>query len=172
MKLIFILLLNTLSLFALQTSDKTYECTQIFQERKEELILELDRIDEQRQALDALKIATDELLNTKQVKVDKKISEVLEKEQLILAKEKKIKKLLEENQAVLKEIKELKMDKVAQTFSKMKPGSAATILNGMDTNQSVKILSSLKPKTVGKILSKMDPSKASTITVELTTFKQ
>jgi hypothetical protein len=52
-------------LFSLQTSEKLFECTQIFKERKSELLVELERIDEQKQALSALKIATEELLKKK-----------------------------------------------------------------------------------------------------------
>lgn len=40
---------------ALQTSDRLFECTEIFKERKSELLVELERIDEQKQALSALK---------------------------------------------------------------------------------------------------------------------
>ena len=57
------------SLFALQTSDKLFECTEIFKARKSELLIELERIDEQKQALDALKSATEELLKQKEAKV-------------------------------------------------------------------------------------------------------
>ena len=49
MKKIILLSIYTISLFALQTSDRLFECTEIFQERKSELLVELERIDEQMQ---------------------------------------------------------------------------------------------------------------------------
>ena len=66
MKIAFILfMLNIFYLNALQTSDRLFDCTEIFKERKSELLVELERIDEQKQALNALKIATEDLLKRK-----------------------------------------------------------------------------------------------------------
>ena len=65
MKLLLLFTLLTSTLFSLQTSDRLFECTEIFKERKSELLVELERIDEQKQALSALKVATEELLKQK-----------------------------------------------------------------------------------------------------------
>lgn len=65
MKYILLIALLYSSLFSMQNSDKLFECTQIFKERKNELLVELERIDEQKQALNALKTATEELLKKK-----------------------------------------------------------------------------------------------------------
>jgi flagellar motility protein MotE (MotC chaperone) len=155
------------SLIALQTSDRLFDCTQIFKERKSELLVELERIDEQKQALSSLKIATEELLKKKEIRLEQKEEIVDRKLNEITIKEESIKKMLKRNEKVLKEIKNLKMDKIAQTFSKMKAGSAASILSDMDAQEAASILSSLKPKTVGKILTKMDSQKASVLTLLL-----
>jgi hypothetical protein len=48
---------------------KSYECTKIFEDRKNELLVELERIDEQKQSLDSLKRATEELLRKKEALV-------------------------------------------------------------------------------------------------------
>ncbi|WP_415397315.1 MotE family protein [Sulfurimonas sp. CS5] len=165
---IFILFMFTFtSLIALQTSDRLFDCTQIFKERKSELLVELERIDEQKQALSSLKIATEELLKKKEIRLEQKEEIVDRKLNEITIKEESIKKMLKRNEKVLKEIKNLKMDKIAQTFSKMKAGSAASILSDMDAQEAASILSSLKPKTVGKILTKMDSQKASVLTLLL-----
>lgn len=153
-----------LNLFALETSDRLFDCTEIFQERKSELLVELERIDEQKQALNSLKVATEDLLNKKEMKLQHKESEVNNMLEEIKQKEQNIQKLLEKNEQVLQEIKELKMDKVAQTFSKMKAGAASDILSGMEPQEALKILNSLKPKTVGAILAKMQAQKASELT--------
>ena len=167
MKIILLFLLISSSLFSLETSDKLFECTEIFKARKSELLVELERIDEQKQALSALKAATEELLQKRETKLSQEEEVVNRKYAEISSKEENIKKMLDRNEAVLKEIKNLKMDKMAQTFAKMKAGSAANILSDMDTQKAAAILSSLKPKTVGKILTKMDAKKASELTVIL-----
>ena len=155
------------SLSALQTSEKLFECTRIFEERKTELLVELERIDEQKQALEALKAATDELLKKKEARLLEKEAEVEATLKRAEEKEKNTEAMLEANKKVLEEIKTLKMDRVTQTYSKMKAGSAAQILGGMDVNEAAKILMTLKPATTGKILSKMDAKKASEITLLL-----
>ena len=152
------------SLFALQTSDKLFECTKIFQQRKGELLVELERIDEQKQALSALKIATENLLKEKEAKLN------LQEEKLNTTaietkkRERSIKEMLEKNSQILKDIKSTKMSKISQTFSKMKAGAAASILADMPNEEAVAILQSLKPKVVGKIFTKMDAKKASKLT--------
>ncbi|PHS59157.1 MAG: PDP protein [Sulfurimonas sp.] len=161
MKVLFVLIFIYINVLALETSEKLFECTEIFKARKSELLVELERIDEQKQALSALKVATEELLRKKEQKVSQSEDIVNKKLDEITQKENSIKKMLQKNEDVLKKIQEIKMDKIAQTFSKMKAASAANILSDMDTKDASMILTSLKPKTVGKILSKMDAKKAS-----------
>jgi flagellar motility protein MotE (MotC chaperone) len=152
---------------SIEVSDKLFKCTEIFKARKSELLVELERIDEQRQALSALKIATEELLRNKQVKVSQDENIVQKKLDEITSKENNIKSMLEKNKQILKKIRDIKMDKIAQTFAKMKAASAAGVLSQMAIKEASVILSSLKPKTVGKILAKMDAKKASQLTVIL-----
>ncbi|CAI6148646.1 MAG: hypothetical protein SPLUMA2_SPLUMAMAG2_01405 [uncultured Sulfurimonas sp.] len=164
MKLLLLIALLTSSLFSLQTSDRLFECTEIFKERKNELLVELERIDEQKQALSALKIATEELLKQKEKKLSIQEEEVDIKLADIMQKEKNIQKMMHRYEAALKELKSIKMSKIAQTFSKMKPAAASGILSDMNAKDAMKILQSLKPKVVGKILTKMDAKKASELT--------
>jgi flagellar motility protein MotE (MotC chaperone) len=155
-------------LFGVQTSDKIFECTKIFKERKSELLVELERIDEQKQSLNALKTATETLLKEKEKKLAVDENRVNEKLDEIAKKEASVKKMLAENKKVLADIKATKMSNIAQTFAKMKPAAAASILADMKNGEAVSILQALKPKVVGKILAKMDPQKASSITILLT----
>jgi len=164
LKLLLLIALLTSSLFSLQTSDRLFECTEIFKERKNELLVELERIDEQKQALSALKVATEELLKQKGEKLSIQEEEVDTKLADIVQKEKNIQKMMHRYEAALKELKSTKMSKIAQTFSKMKPAAAAAILSDMDAKDAMMILQSLKPKVVGKILTKMDAKKASELT--------
>lgn len=168
MKKIVLIILCYSSLFSLQTSEKLFECTEIFKERKSELLVELERIDEQKQALSALQAATEELLKKKETKLSRQEEIVDKKLADITQKEASIKNMLAKKEEILKEIKNLKMSKIAQTFAKMKPASSANILSDMDAKEAVAILQSLKPKTVGKILTKMDAKKASELTLLLT----
>jgi len=167
-KYILTLFLISSSLFAIQTSDKIFECTKIFEQRKGELLVELERIDEQKQALSALKTATENLLKQKEAKLRQKEEEVDAKLAEIKAKESSVKSMLQENRAVLESLKSTKMSKISQTYSKMKAGSAAAILSNMPTADAVAILQSLKPKVVGKIFTKMDATKAAKLTELLT----
>jgi len=160
--LLFIFLYTSLN--ALQTSDRLFDCTEIFKERKSELLVELERIDEQKQALSALKIATEELLKQKESKLNQEEELVDEKLAQITQKEKNVQAMLKKNEVILKELKSTKMSKIAQTFAKMKPAAASNILSDMQEIDAVRILESLKPKVVGKILTKMQAKKASSLT--------
>jgi len=155
------------SLVALETSDKLFECSEIFKARKGELLIELERIDEQKQALSALKIATEELLKKRETKLSQEEEVVNRKVAEISSKEKSIKRMLDKNKKILKDLKNIKMNKIAQTFAKMKAASAANVLSQMQASEAILILSSLKPKTIGKILTKMDSKKASELTLLL-----
>ena len=166
-KFVFFLLLCNSIVFAEQ-SDRLFECTEIFRERKSELLVELERIDEQKQALNALKIATEELLRKKEIKLNEKEQEVDAKLALVSEKEARVEKLLHANEEVLKEIKDIKMGNVSQTFSKMKPAAASQILSQMEEEEAVAILRSLKPNIVGQIFAKMEAAKASRLTTLLT----
>ena len=167
MKILLITLFAFSSLLALQTSDRLFDCTEIFKERKSELLVELERIDEQKQALTALKQATEELLKKKESRLAQKEEEVNTKLLEITQKEDSMKKMLQRNELVLKEVKSTKMSKIAQTFAKMKAAAASNILSDMDVHEAAAILTSLKPKTVGQILTKMDAKKASELTLIL-----
>lgn len=167
MKLVVLMAMFLSSLSALQTSDRLFDCTEIFKERKSELLVELERIDEQKQALSALKSATEELLRNKESRLALKEEEINNKHAEISQKELNIKKMLQRNEVVLKEVKNTKISKIAQTFAKMKASAASGILSGMDSKAAVSILNALKPKTVGQILTKMDAKKASELTLLL-----
>ncbi|NOQ30401.1 MAG: PDP protein [Helicobacteraceae bacterium] len=151
----------------LKEPTRLYECTKIFEERKSELVLELERIDEAKQALNALKVATDEMLKRKETILVEKEKSVDAKLKEVSQKEENTKIMLAKNEKALKDLKETKMSKVSQTYAKMKAASAAGILSDMKPQEAVMILKILKPKTVGKILSKMPAKKASIITVLL-----
>jgi len=167
MKILLLSILTFSSLFSLQTSDRLFDCTEIFKERKGELLIELERIDEQKQSLSALKTATEDLLKKKEISLSQEKEVVEDKLIAISQKEKSITKMLKENKAILKKIEDIKITKIAQTFAKMKAAVASKILSNMKREEASSILQSLKPKTIGQILSKMDAKKASELTLLL-----
>ncbi|MCF6330480.1 MAG: PDP protein [Sulfurimonas sp.] len=167
MKYLVLVVFFYMSVFAFEKSDKLFECTEIFKIRKGELLIELERIDEQKQALEALKSATEDLLKQREAKVSYEAEIVEVKRAEVLEKEASIKFMLKENEEVLKQISSIKLNKIAQTYSKMKPAASAKIFSDMDKDDAALILQSLKPKIVGKILTKMDAKKASDLTLIL-----
>lgn len=166
-KLLLATIFTLTTLSALETSDKLFECTEIFKARKSELLIELERIDEQKQALSALKTATEELLVKREAKASQDETAVKTKLNEISSKEESIKKTLKKNEEILKEIKAIKMSKMAETFAKMKAANAADVLSKMESQEAAAILSSLKPNAIGSILGKMDAKKASELTLIL-----
>ncbi|MFA6144606.1 MAG: PDP protein [Sulfurimonas sp.] len=146
---------------------KSYECTQIFESRKNELLIELGKIDEQRQSLDALKRATEDLLKKKEAMVQGRGTAVDQKLQEIKTREVSIQKMVADNKKILEEMKQLKSNKVSQAYTKMKPASSANILAQMEVKEASDILSTLNPKIVSQILGKMDPKKGAEMTAAL-----
>ncbi len=145
------------------SADNVYECNQIFNQRKAELTNKIEKIDEDRQAYQALRAATNALFDKKKemlAQQEKDVNATLEKTR---QKEENIKQMLLKNQKLLKAIKEAKDDKITETYSKMKDSAAAQILSAMSEGEASKILFNLQPKKISKIIAKMSPDKASKI---------
>jgi len=163
---IFLLFFVVKSLLFAET--RLFECNKIFEERKNELILELERLNDKEASLQALTEETNKLLKMKKAKLDKQEAEINQKLDMISEKENRIEEMLNENKKLLSEIEKLKMTKVSETYSKMKPKAAAAILENLEPKEAVKILLNIKAKILSKIFSKMDPVKASRLTKVLT----
>jgi len=172
MKIIFILILPFL-LFA-NTEKKEanlVNCYQIFDQRRAELEAKLDQIEEQRQAFIALKDATMNILKKKEAKVNQKLKEVNATLVKIEQTKKENEELVKKYQKILEEIKKTQTSKIVQSYSKMRAGNAAKILQDMDMNTSLDILSKLSPKVLSKIFSKMDSAKAALLTEKLKSYQ-
>jgi flagellar motility protein MotE (MotC chaperone) len=164
------LLLSFFILFNLTYAAKvnrTFDCTKIFEERKQELIERLENIDDQEQSLEALREATATLLDKKKVKIEAQLTELKKVEASVKSKEENIKKLLADNQKVLDDIQKAKLNKISTLYSKMKAGAAALVFTEMDIKEATTILNSLPPKALGKIFAKMDAKKAAELTHEM-----
>lgn len=159
MRIFLVVFLMVASLFA-----ETIDCTKVFEERKSELLKEIEKIDEARQSFEALKAATNALFEKQQASIDEQRSDLNKTMQQISAKEASIKKMLEDNKKLLAQIKGAKNDKISETYSKMKDSAAANILATLPVNEAAAVLFSLDAKKMSKVMAKMNPQIASQIT--------
>jgi len=91
MKHVWIMLVTTL------LGAETIDCTQIFENRKVELLREVEKIDEARQSFEALQAATNALFEKQKNVLKEKESALAKTKEQIDAKEKQITLMLEEN---------------------------------------------------------------------------
>lgn len=162
MKIIFTMFILVSALFS-----ETVDCTQVFEERKIELLKEIEKIDEARQSFEALQAATNALFDKQREKLDEERDDINATMREIAQKEENIKKMLEENKKLLEKIDGAKNDKISDSYSKMKDSAAAAILEELPINESAAVIFTLQSKKVSKIMAKMDPKKASQITQRL-----
>ncbi|MDD3466043.1 MAG: PDP protein [Campylobacterales bacterium] len=136
------------------------ECNKIFEQRKGELALQLERLEEKEQAINALQNASKGIQGQKDQKLGQRLNEVNKALAETAKKEQNIKAMLEENKKVLEAIQKTKDEKLTQTYTKMKPSAAAGILSEMNASSAASILFNLDAKKMGEVLGKMDPKKA------------
>jgi flagellar motility protein MotE (MotC chaperone) len=146
---------------------KLVDCYKIFDQRRGELEMKLEQIEEQKQAFQALKDASMNILKKKEAKIKKEQEELNATLNKIEATKKENEEILKKYQQILKQIKDATASKLVQSYSKMRAGNAANIISNMDTNTSLEILSKLSPKVLSKIFAKMDPNKAAFLTEKL-----
>lgn len=137
---------------------------------KQELLLKhnqkiLKQIDEAKQELEAFKAAFNALQKEKEEQNLKKQQELEKILKSIEEEKQKNQDLLDKIQENVKQLSELTNEKVITSFSKMKEGPAATILDAMEPNEAANILRFLEPKKMGQILAKMPPQKAAQISL-------
>lgn len=162
MKIFFTIFILVTALFS-----QTIDCTNVFEERKSEILKEVEKIDEARQSFEALRAATNSLFDKQKVKLDEQRKDLNATMQEIKTKEANIKKMLEENKKLLDAITGAKNDKISNTYAKMKESAAAGILESLPINESAAVMFTLEAKKISKIMAKMDPVKASKITQRL-----
>ena len=162
-----------ISLFAknIQSEEsKLVNCYKIFDQRRNELEMKLEQIQEQQQAFQALKDASMNILKKKEEKIKKMQAEVNATLAKIEATKKENEELIKKYQKILAQIKSATTSKLVVSYAKMRAGNAANILADMDTNTSLEILSKLSPKVLSKIFAKMDPQKAAFLTEKLKNY--
>ncbi|MDR0747463.1 MAG: PDP protein [Helicobacteraceae bacterium] len=140
------------------------DCNAIFEARKGEIFVEIDRLDVKKSEFDALKAATERVMIEKDEALRKKEAEIDEKLKRIEEINEEIKQRQKANETVLDQIRELKDAKLAGLYGGMKPGSAGDIMNSLDPYLAAEILSQLDGKIAAGIIARMEPSSAAAIT--------
>ena len=151
-------------------SSKLVNCYEIFEQRRGELEAKVSEIEEQRQAFIALKDASMNILKKKEEKVNKKLQDVNATLNRIEQTKKENEDVVKKYQNILDEIKKTSTSKLVQSYSKMRAGNAAKIIQEMDNDTALSILSKLSPKVLSKIFSKMDSMKAAKFSEKLKTY--
>ncbi|WP_333805636.1 MotE family protein [Sulfurospirillum sp.] len=161
MKRMWILLVGTL------LCADTIDCTKVFEERKGELLREVEKIDEARQSFEALKAATNALFEKQKNALKEKENSIAKTKQELEEKEKQIAQMLEENKKLLDQVQAKKGDKLDETYIKMKDAAAAAIVEKLPIHEGAAIMFGLPAKKVSQIMAKMNPQVASEITQQL-----
>jgi len=158
------------SLLFAELDETIIDCNKVFEERKHELLAEIEKIDEKQQALESLQLATKKMLDKKEAKLADKEADI----NASLVKIQQIKKNVEEmdkrNKKALDEIKVAKDDKITASFEKLGAKAAPILeemINSNELERATSILFNLKAKAIANVLKKMDPVKAGEMTVLL-----
>lgn len=164
MRKILALIILNLQIFG---ADIPVDCVSVFEARKSELIKEIDKIDEARQALEAFRASSNALFEERNLKLAKKEADINATLAQIENEKKEIENLVKKNEEILSQVKSMTMDKVSEAYGKMKDQSAADVLSAMDRASAATIMYALAPKKISTIMSKMQPNIASEITLLL-----
>ncbi len=146
---------------------ETIDCTKVFEDRKSELLREVEKIDEARQSFEALQAATNALFEKQKASLQEKQSGLEKTKKEIEAKEKQIASMLEENKKLLDLVESKKNEKMDETYVKMKDGAAAAIVEKLPTHEAAAVLFGLPAKKISQVLAKMNPQIAADITQRL-----
>jgi flagellar motility protein MotE (MotC chaperone) len=147
-----------------ENESKVFQCNQIFEARKQELIDELSRIEEKQSAEDALLRSREELLNQKRKKLDEQEKRIQQKMSELKDNIESIDRKMSELKRLEEMLKKGKDGKLLNSYGKMKESKAAAIFDTMDAYKVAEIVFYLEDKKMGKILSKMQPAKAAEVT--------
>lgn len=146
------------------TGNVPVDCTQIFEARKSELIKQLEKIDEQRQVLEAYRAQVQSAYDKSLADLNGKKAEIEATQKRVEAQKAEIAAIKEQNEKILAELKSMTSDKVAASYAKMKDQAAADVLSAMSGTAAASILYALEPKKIAAIMAKMSPDKASALT--------
>ena len=160
----FLILLLLFSPLLAVDNKKLLECYEIFAQKKAELEAEAEQLLEQQEALESLKNTYMALMKKKEQELQKKEKEINATLAKIENEKKQIQELIKKNKQILEAIKNAKLNKLTQSYAKMRAKNAASILENMNDKDALKILSQMPPRILSKILAAMTPEKAAHFT--------
>ncbi len=153
--------------FGYLCAKSTTDCTAVFEQRKSELLKQIEKIDEARQAEQALKAANNALFERKMKALKKEQAKNEDILKQIKQENEKLAKLNAKKSQLIASINDIKKNKLSETYNKMKDGAAAGILEKMSPHEAASILFVLSPKKVSKIMAKMQAKIASEVSLLL-----
>ncbi|MDE5603525.1 MAG: MotE family protein [Helicobacter sp.] len=160
----FIIFMFMVASFAEDNQQQIVNCNIIFEQRKAEILREIEKIDEQQQALQALQSATQNVLNQREEDLKKREAGMANERKALEEKEALIARMVKKNEELLKQVRAETASKVNETYAGMKDSKSAAILENLPEKEAATILFGLDTKTMSKILAKMNPQKAATLT--------
>jgi len=146
---------------------ETVDCTKVFEDRKSEIMHEVDKVDEARQSFEALQAATNALFDKQRASLKAREDALAKSKADIDAKEKHIASMIEENKKLLELLDGKKNGKMDDTYNKMKDAAAAAIIEKLTVTEGAAIVFGLPAKKISQIFAKMNPQIASEITLRI-----
>lgn len=143
------------------------DCVAVFEARKDELRLEVDKLDEARQSMEAFRASTNSLYEERNAKLIAKEADINATLAKVQKEKRSIEELVKKNDEILAQLKAMTMDKVGETYGKMKDQAAADVLSAMSRIDAASIMYALSPKKISAVMAKMEPAVASEITLLL-----
>lgn len=148
-------------------ADAPVDCVAVFEARKDELRLEVDKLDEARQSMEAFRASTNSLYEERNAKLIAKEADINATLAKVQKEKRSIEELVKKNDEILAQLKAMTMDKVGETYGKMKDQAAADVLSAMSRIDAASIMYALSPKKISAVMAKMEPAVASEITLLL-----
>lgn len=158
MKFVYFLLFSFSFLFCVD------DCESIYAEKKAQIQYEYEKLEHAKAEFEAYKSSVLAMFSQKNAFLDERSAEINATLELISQKEANILAIYERNEKLLYELSTLGTNKIQETYSKMKDGSAAAIMTELPRIEAARILFQLTPKKIASILPKMDAK----ISAELT----
>jgi flagellar motility protein MotE (MotC chaperone) len=139
-------------------------CHAIFEERKNEILFEVDRLDRSKGELDALGEATKRVLDEKESAIKAREEKIAADLKALEEERAKIEEGLKAQRELLTRLSEIKDGKVTDLYSGMKASNAGEIMNALDPYLAADILSRLDSKIAAAVLARIEPANAAVIT--------
>ena len=117
--------------------------------------------------MEAFRASTNSLYEERNAKLIAKEADINATLAKVQKEKRSIEELVKKNDEILAQLKAMTMDKVGETYGKMKDQAAADVLSAMSRIDAASIMYALSPKKISAVMAKMEPAVASEITLLL-----